>query len=123
MVTKKELFFYGMETDMLCILCQEPDSIRHTFLNCHWSNLFFSEVIKWFNKENVTSFSPSPLELLFGLEPKNYPRVAHKSIKNFNYIVLFAKYYIYTQKLLKKEFNMKEFIRKLTLNIQVETLS
>ena len=81
MVTKKELSFYGMESDMLCLLCQEPDSISHTFLNCHWSKHFFSEVIKWGNKENDTAFSPSPLEILFGLEQKDYPQVANKSIK------------------------------------------
>ena len=80
-VTKKEHSFYGMESDMLCLLCQEPDSISHTFLNCHWSKHFFSEVIKWGNKENDTAFSPSPLEILFGLEQKDYPQVANKSKK------------------------------------------
>ena len=122
-VTKKELSFYGMESDMLCFLCQEPDSISHTFQNCHWSKHFFSEVIKWGNKENDTSFSPSPLEILFGLEQKDYPQVANKSIKKINFTLLFAKYYLYTQKLLKKEINMKEFIRKLTSKLQIENLS
>jgi len=97
--------------------------ISHTFLNCHWLKHFFSEVIKWGNKENGTSFSPSPLEILFGLEPKNYPQVANKLIIKFNYTLLFAKYYLYTQKLLKKEKNMKEFIRKLTSKLQIEKLS
>ena len=95
-VTKKELSFYGMGSDMLCSLCQEPDSISHTFQNCHWSKHFFSEVIKRGNKENDTSFSPSPLEKLFGLEQKDYPQVANKSIKKFNFALLFAKYYPYT---------------------------
>ena len=122
-VTKKELSFYGMESDMLCLLCQEPDSVSHTFLNCHWSKHFFSEVIKWGNKENDTAFSPSPLEILFGLERKDYPQIANKSIIKFNYTLLFAKYYLYTQKLLKKEINMKEFIRKLTYKLQIEKLS
>ena len=120
MVTKKELSFYGMESDMLCLLCQEPDSISHTFVNCHWSKHFFSEVIKWVNKEDGTTFSPSPLEILFGLEQKDYPQVANKSIIKFNFTLLFAKYYLYTQKLLKKEINMKEFIRKLTSKLQIE---
>ena len=122
-VTKKELSFYSMESDMLCFLCQEPDSVSHTFQNCYWSKHFFSEVIKWGNKENGTSFSPSPLEILFGLEQRDYPQVANKSIKKFNYTLLFAKYYLYTQKLLKKEINMKEFIRKLTSKLQIEKLS
>ena len=60
-VAKQELFFYRMESDMPCLLCQGPDSIGHTFLNCHWSKHFFPEVIKWGNKENGT---PSRLLLL-----------------------------------------------------------
>ena len=95
----------------------------HTFLNCHWSKHFFSEVIKWGNKENGTTFSPSPLEILFGLEQKDYPQVANKSIIKFNYTLSFAKYYVYKQKLIKKEINMKEFIRKLTSKLQIEKLS
>ena len=122
-VTKKELSFYSMESDTLYLSCQEPDSISHTFLNCHWSKHFFSEVIKWGNKENDTAFSPSPLEILFGLEQKDYPQVANKLIKKFNYTLLFAKYYLYTQKLLKKEINMKEFIRKLTSKLQIKKVS
>ena len=51
--------------------------------------------------ENGTSFSLSPLEILFGLEQKNYPQVANMSIIKFNYALLFAQYYLYTQKLLK----------------------
>ena len=99
-VTKKELSFYGMESDMPCLLCKEPDSIRHTFLNCNWPKHFFSEVIKWGNKKNGISFSPSPLEILFSLEQKDSPRVANKSIIKFNHTLLIAKYYLYTQKLL-----------------------
>ena len=121
-MTEKELSFYGMESDMLHILCQEPDSISHSFVNFHWSKHFFSEVVKWGNKEDGTSFSPSPLEILFGLEQKDYPQVASKSIIKFNYRLLFAKYYLYTQKLHKKEITMKEFITKLTSKLQIEKL-
>ena len=102
---------------------KQNETFKSTFLNCHWSKHFFSEVIKWGNKENGTSFSPSPLEILFGLEQRDYPQVANKSIKKFNYTLLFAKYYLYTQKLLKKEINMKEFITKLTSKFQIEMLS
>ena len=54
-VTKRELHLFGIENDMLCIYCQENDSIIPTFSNCHWSKEFFLEVIKWFN-----SLTPEP---------------------------------------------------------------
>ena len=121
-VTKKELFFFGIEDDMFCLFCQEPDSISHTFLNCRWSIQFYSEVIKWFNKENDTTFSPSPVEILFGKKSSNCSQGSFKLFRKFNYTLLFAKYYLYTQKLLKKEINTKEYIRKLTFKYQIEKL-
>ena len=105
---------------MLCLLCQEAPLKKSHFPKLHWSKHVFSEVIKWGNKENGTSFSPSPLEILFGLKQKNYPKVVNKSIIKFNYTLLFARCYLYTQKLLKKEINMKEFMRKLTSKLQIE---
>ena len=47
------------------------DSIIHTFYNCNWSQLFFAEVIKWFNKENATSLTLSPTELILGKDKDN----------------------------------------------------
>ena len=71
-VTRKELCLYGIECNSACVYCQEPDSISHTFIHCRWSNEFFSEVIKWFNKENGTSFSLSTTELLFWKLPNKF---------------------------------------------------
>ena len=65
-VTRKELCLYGIESDSACVYCQEPDSIGHSFIHCRWSKEFFTEVIKWFNEENGTSYSPNIIELLLG---------------------------------------------------------
>ena len=70
-VTKKELFLYGQENNMLCSFCQMNDSIIHTFQNCYWTKQFFSEVIKWFNAENATSLSFSRIEIMFGRKLNN----------------------------------------------------
>lgn len=69
-----------------------------------------------------TSFSTSPIEILSILKRKKYPQVADKTVIQFNFTLLFAKYYLYTQKLLKREINMKEFISKLTSELQIEKL-
>ena len=53
-VTRKELCLYGIECNSSCAYCQELVSISHTFIHCQWSKeFFFSEVITWFNKENI----------------------------------------------------------------------
>lgn len=67
-VTKKELFLFGKAEDAKCPYCEMNDSIILTFHSCNWSQLFFLEVIKWFNKENVTSVGLSPTELIFGMK-------------------------------------------------------
>ena len=54
--------------NVLCPYCKQNDSIIHTFCNCHLTKWFFSEVIKWFNVKNATSFVPSSSELIFGLD-------------------------------------------------------
>ena len=70
-VTRKELFLFGVTEDAKCSYCEMNDSIIHTFYNCNWSQLFFSEVIKWFNKENATSLTLSPTELILGKDKNN----------------------------------------------------
>ena len=115
-VTRKELCLYGIESNSACVYCQEPDSISHSFIHWRWSREFFAEVIKWFNKENDTSYSLTIIELLFG-KLTTSPIMMLKKLK---YALLFAKYYIYTNKLSSKELILKEFIRKLELKYCIE---
>ena len=91
-VTKKELFLFGKAEDTKCPYCEMNDSIIHTFHSCNWSQSFFLEVIKWFNKENVTSFSLSPTELLFGMRVDASSEESN-IIRKLNFTFLYAKYY------------------------------
>ena len=77
---------------------------------------FFSEVIKWFNNENGTSFS---FELLFGkLSNEFNPSLPPLMLKKLNYVFLFAKHYIYTYKLRSEDF--EEFTKKLEIKYCTE---
>lgn len=121
-VTKKELFLYGKEDNMLCTFCQMNDSIIHTFQNCSCTKLFFSEVIKWFNSENATSLSFSQMETMFGrkLNKKNAEQYPERKL---NFTLLFAKYYLYNAKLTHEEISMFDFIAKLTHKYSLEGLN
>ena len=46
-VTKKELFRYGIKTDDECLYCGEHDSIDHTFVDCEFVKTFVKYVINW----------------------------------------------------------------------------
>ena len=108
-VTKKELFLFGKVEDTKCPYCEMNDSIIHTFHGCNWSQSFFLEVIKWFNKKNVTSFSLSPTELLFGMRVDASSKESN-IIRKLNFTFLYAKYYLYNQKLIHDELSVNEFI-------------
>ena len=66
-VTKKELYRYGIKEDDECIYCGEKDSINHTFRDCHFVKIFIQRVINWFNIENKINLNPSSEERLFGI--------------------------------------------------------
>jgi len=85
------------------------DSIIHTFHSCNWSQFSFLEIIKWFNKENVTSFSLLPTESIFGMKVDTSSEES-TIIRKLNFTFLFAKYYLYNQKLIHGELSVNEFI-------------
>ena len=66
-VTKKELFPFGIKPDDVCLYCGEKESIDHLVKHCHFVNSFETEVIKWFNATNNSQLNPSSEEKLFGL--------------------------------------------------------
>ena len=119
-VTKRELFTYGIAENALCPYCRQNDSIIHTFCNCHWTKWFFSEVIKWFNVENATSFAPSSSELIFGLNNDRKNQSSSAIVKKLDFTLLFAKYYLYINRLAPKDLSYLSYLR---LNSVGDTIS
>ena len=104
----------------LCPYCSQNDSIIHTFCNCHWTKWFFSEVIKWFNVENATSFAPSSSELIFGLNNERKNQSSSAIVKKLDFTLLFAKYYLYINKLAPKDLSLDEFKAKISWRYDFE---
>ena len=65
-VTKKQLCIFGVNEENICLYCKEPDSILHTFVECHYTQAFYVKVVDWFNAKFNRGFYPTPLEILFG---------------------------------------------------------
>ena len=74
----------------------------------------FSEVIKWFNVENDTSFAPSSSELIFGLNSERKNQSSSDIVKKLDFTLLFAKYYMYINKLAPKDLTLDEFKAKIS---------
>ena len=68
-VTKKELWIYGINDENNCPYCKEPDSILHTFVECHRTKTYYAvKVIDWFNAKFNCAFSPKSHKILFGTD-------------------------------------------------------
>ena len=93
-ITKKELFRYGINTDSDCIYCGEPDSINHTYIDCEFTKTFTYKVINWFNTENGSYFKPDTKETPTFKHPKYM-----ELVRKFKYALLFMKFYVYVSKL------------------------
>ena len=119
-VTKRELFTYGIAENVICPYCKQNDSIIHTFCNFGWTKWFFSKVIKWFNVENVTSFAPFSKSLIFGLNDDRKNQSSSAIVKNLDFILLFAQYYLYINKLAPKDLSLDEFKAKISWRYDFE---
>ena len=118
-VTKQELCRYGIKDDSECLYCGEQDSIEHTLSDCLVTKDFLSKVVQWFNNCNPSSFKPSNQEYLFGIfsNPAN-----RELLKKFNYTLLFARYFIYTNKLHNNPLLITDFVSKITSKYRLENL-
>ena len=118
-VTKKELYRYGIKEDDECIYCGDKDSINHTFRDCHFVKNFIQQVINWFNIENKINFNPSSEERLFGILSDLHEKVL---VRKFNYTMLFMRYYIYANKLHNKPILLQDFVGKMIIKYRIEKL-
>ena len=119
-ITRKELFKFGIRTDDECLYCGDKDSIDHTFIECPYTASFAKKVIQWFNEANCCQISPTSKELLFGIIPISKET---KVINKFNYTTLSMRHYIYTNKNNSKGIYMREFINKLSLKYELENIN
>ena len=65
----------------------------------------------------------STKELLFGKFGNDQLSSSDMSLKTFNYCLLFAKYYLYCQKLNNKQINFDEFKQRIAFKLRIEGLS
>ena len=76
----------------------------------------------WFNNENATSLRYSQIEILFGRKSHD-KNVDSYFVKKLNFTLLYAKYYLYNQKLLCNEISMIDFMANLNQKYSLEGLS
>ena len=117
-VTKKELFRYGIKTDDECLYCGEHDSIDHIFNDCEFVKHFVKNVNNWFNAVNNSNFIPTIEENLFGIMFGPYDKTI---LRKFNYTTLFMRYYIHTCKMQNKAIlHLSTFVDRVLSKYRIE---
>ena len=93
-VTRKELFRFGIKPDDESLYCGDKDSIEHTFIECPFTKIFVQKVVQWFNETNSCQISPTVEEVLFGVISNSHET---KIKGKFNYTTLSMRKYIFKQ--------------------------
>ena len=118
-ITKKELFRYGISTESDCAYCGVPVSRNHTFLDCKFTKTFTCKVINWFNTRNGSNFQPDTKKMLFAtFKHPTYMELVRK----FNYTLLFMKFYVYVTKLNNSSLALTKFITRINYKYKVQNL-
>ena len=118
-VTKKELFRFGIKTDDECLYCGDKDSIEHSFIECVVTKMFIQNVLDWFTQVIMCQISPTTEETLFGITASTLDTI----IRKFNYTTLFMRHYIYSSKLNSLAISIQDFISKLLIKYDLENFS
>ena len=93
-VTKKELFRFGIMANDECVYCGDRDSIEHSFIECMFTRLFTQKVLNWFNQVNASQISPTQRRL-FGITTE-LPR--HKNNTEIQlHRFIYAPLYLFSQ--------------------------
>ena len=78
----------------LCDFCRTVDTIEHFLVSCPANRSFWNELEIWLKKPTLFQIMiQSPLILLIS------PLVSYNTSKIINLIILYAKYYIYIERL------------------------
>lgn len=107
--TNKFLFKCNLIESSLCDFCSmEIESIDHLFWNCTRSQCFWNELFKWMEDIDI-DINQDKFDVYF-----------HTNNKTVSYILLFAKYFIYTCKQNKLLPNIMIFKQKVIARIKLE---
>lgn len=113
LVTNKLLFQMKIKKDALCTFCQSSnESIVHLFWKCDKTQQFIRNVKGWLNTYNI-HYDMNEKHFLLGLQEE------HILSKILNFIILYAKYYIYLARCKHQALYISVFQKKLKFMYKV----
>ena len=86
--SKSRLFRNKITDNDKCYLCSGSQTLRHLFVDCDFSRVFWID-FTWWNCKNSTQIELQPRDILFPFHP------GKQSFLDINYCLLEARNYIY----------------------------
>ena len=102
-----------LSQDLLCTFCQTAnESIIHLFWKCEKIQEFIRNIKNWLNSFHIQC-DISEKYFLFGLQEE------HRFTNVLNFVILYAKYYIYLARCKKQNLIMNVFKQKLKVMYKI----
>ena len=102
-------------------MCNELDSIEHTFLDCLEFSKLLVASLQLFNKRHSIVLTISPYDMILNQVP-TFPQLSFHLKKKLPLHLLQVKYYFCTCKAFQTLVNCYGFFHKLTLQFKFEKL-
>ena len=113
---KKWLYNQKVVSSPHCALCTGNciDTIQHHFIECSGLNNFWKYLESWWNRSSTTQVHLTKKHIIFGV----YYDLSHFTA--VNYVILLAKWYIYTHTYLERKIELYNFLVILKHHLNIE---
>ena len=99
-----------------CAYCNAVDTLSHYFAECESLRVFWKSLKSWFLRTFEFIINFTPLDILLGIP--NYGK--NNDIMNLNFVILFAKHFIYSCKKNDMSIDFYHFQVKLKTRMIIE---
>ncbi len=113
---KYNLCKWKLLDDDKCTFCNETETIEHLFFYCSQSKRFIAQVEDWLNRTYGKHYSISVIDFLFGVPLSSLD----KFLQTLNWVILYAKWYMYTCNLANENFFLLRFLLDLKSHAVLE---
>ena len=111
-----KLHLWAILDNNKCAYCNAIDTLTHYFVECESVRIFWKSLKAWFLRNFQFVINCTALDVL--LQIPNYER--SNDITNLNFVILFAKNYIYTCKKNGMQIDFDNFLEQLKTHMVIE---
>ncbi len=113
---RSNLYKWNKAPDNLCSKCKEVDTIEHHLYGCQSLHTFWNSLFEWFYGLHRIRITLSVLDVMLGVSNDNKDVI----IDALNFVILFAKHFIYHCNISQKSVSFKDYMVKLENRLEIE---